>query len=358
MWTLLLGVTFGLLASTRSDQLIVKSRSCSYAGVFLVEGEQRYSLNFEMAQKVCVQQNSSIASQEQVQKAYDVGMETCRYGWMNNNKTSILRHSPHENCAVNMTGFQINPYVKPDDYYDAYCYDDQAGPDKNCNKSYAFENISPSNATEGMAESDSTPSAQTEAYFDLTPSSGGDASITTPTEMASQDTGATEEAMTEFDQATGSGMQPPINPDGESETIQPSTENIYSVKDDAATNPPKLPNGKDRHPAESDQRKSNGLSNWLVIILVILAVAAILLVCAVVAKRKSLCGTRQTLVITAKDAGEGNGAAAAAASSSQAQEREQEMVKLMNKEKIQENGNTEEFTVIKLEESPDKEQLA
>lgn len=60
-------------------------------------------------------------------------------------------------------------------------------------------------------------------------------------------------------------------------------------------------------------------------------------------------------MITSKDGGEGNGAAASA-SSSHSQEREQEMVTLMNKEKIHENGNTEEFTVITLEESPDKEQ--
>lgn len=72
----------------------------------------------------------------------------------------------------------------------------------------------------------------------------------------------------------------------------------------------------------------------------------------------SWCGKKQTLIITSKDGGgEGNGATVLA-SSSQATEREQEMVTLMNKEKIQENGNTEEFTVITLEESPDKDQLA
>lgn len=71
----------------------------------------------------------------------------------------------------------------------------------------------------------------------------------------------------------------------------------------------------------------------------------------------SWCGKQQTLMITSKDGSEGNGAASSVASS-RAQEREQEMVTLMNKEKIQENGNTEEFTVITLEESPDKEQLA
>lgn len=62
-------------------------------------------------------------------------------------------------------------------------------------------------------------------------------------------------------------------------------------------------------------------------------------------------------MITSKSSGEGNGTAASAASP-EAQEREQEMVTLMNKEKIQENGNTEEFTVITLEESPEKNQEA
>lgn len=69
------------------------------------------------------------------------------------------------------------------------------------------------------------------------------------------------------------------------------------------------------------------------------------------------CGKRKTLMITTKDNGEAK-EATASASSSHTQEREQEMVTLMNKEKIQENGNTEEFTVITLEETPDKDQLA
>ena len=71
----------------------------------------------------------------------------------------------------------------------------------------------------------------------------------------------------------------------------------------------------------------------------------------------SWCGQQQTLMITNKDGSDGNGAVASVASS-RAQEREQEMVTLMNKEKIQENGNTEEFTVITLDESPEKGQLA
>ncbi|XP_037539102.1 uncharacterized protein LOC119416004 [Nematolebias whitei] len=127
------------------------------------------------------------------------------------------------------------------------------------------------------------------------------------------------------------------------------------------TKSPNLIPGKGRalvpSESENEKRENHSSSDWLVVTIVILAVVAIFIVCVVAAKRKSWCGRKQTLMITAKDGGEGNGTAAAA-SSSHNQDREQEMVTLMNKENIQENGNTEEFTVIKLEESPDKDQQA
>ncbi|XP_058500402.1 CD44 antigen isoform X2 [Solea solea] len=380
MWTLLLGVTLGLLTSSRSELHQVNSRSCSFSRVFLVEGASRHSLSLPVAQEVCVQLETTLATPEQVEEAYLNGMETCRNGWMTNGSIAILRHSHHENCAKNTTGLIINSYISPDNLFDAYCYDDKVGPERNCEKAFR---------TGDEAEPESTPTTQLMDSFDsetggATVAPGEDESygviemITTVSITPAEDpkalggnkndTQGLNFTVGDMDQPTGSGMLPTLPeeeaapttaPVGESGETQSPSENEQEddkkepVRDHESTS---KPNGRGRVLAPSEP-ESQSSSDWLVIIGVIVAVAAILIVCVAVAKRKSLCGKRQTLMITAKDGGEGNGAAASA-SSPHSQERAQEMVTLMNKEKIQENGNTEEFTVITLEESPDKEQQA
>lgn len=47
-----------------------------------------------------------------------------RYGWTSNMSTAILRHTSHENCAKNMTGFITVSHVKVEEEYDALCFDE------------------------------------------------------------------------------------------------------------------------------------------------------------------------------------------------------------------------------------------
>ncbi|XP_023660732.1 CD44 antigen [Paramormyrops kingsleyae] len=131
MWTLAFAVTFEFLAFSKSDPVPELSRGCSFMGVFHVEGRDRYSLTFEQAEQLCLHLSATLPDKEQVIKAYKAGMETCRYGWIDNRTVVILRHTSHSNCASNLTGAIFYDEVS-DMQYDAYCYNKSDLLKKNC----------------------------------------------------------------------------------------------------------------------------------------------------------------------------------------------------------------------------------
>ncbi len=135
----------------------MRSRSCIHVGVFHVEGKQRYSLTFDAAERLCELLASSLASLEQVEKAYEKGLQTCRfshssdhyqmtinlniqshydhelqlninvhfvcrYGWINSSEVVILRQRPNKLCASSQIGI-IRKTEEKKKKSDAFCYD-------------------------------------------------------------------------------------------------------------------------------------------------------------------------------------------------------------------------------------------
>ncbi|KAG8125941.1 hypothetical protein E2320_021113, partial [Naja naja] len=104
--------------------------SCRYAGVFHVEKNQRYSLTREEAVQLCEALNSTISTWEQMQKAFTLGFETCRYGYIED-KIVLPRHTPYYLCAANNTGIYILS-SNISDRYDTYCFNSSESRDVVC----------------------------------------------------------------------------------------------------------------------------------------------------------------------------------------------------------------------------------
>ncbi|XP_058622315.1 CD44 antigen isoform X2 [Onychostoma macrolepis] len=275
MWIILLGIfASALLASSRSDNTTVRSRSCSFAGVFHVEGKQRYSLKFDAAERLCEFLASSLASLEQVEKAYDKGLQTCRYGWINSSEVVILRQKPNKLCASNQIGV-IRKTEEKKKKYDAFCYDAEDTSDKNCatmidpdilNKTdgdsvSAFTEVTTLQTNAGVEESENSTSEDTFVSESSTPVHWTQTRPTqSPVEQNHTDQAddQTNPDTHDMEFTTSSGLSETAST---SETPVPFVTPEYGIQ-------------------------NNSSIDWLIILLTILAVLLILLVCLIVANRK------------------------------------------------------------------------
>ncbi|XP_062823945.1 CD44 antigen isoform X6 [Anolis carolinensis] len=119
--------------------------SCRYAGVFHVEKNHRYSLTREDAIALCKALNSTIPTLEQMRKAYNLGFETCRYGYIED-KVVVPRHTPYHLCAANTTGIYILS-TNGSERYDTYCFNSSETRDKVCDPVIKLYSVWPNNGS-------------------------------------------------------------------------------------------------------------------------------------------------------------------------------------------------------------------
>lgn len=138
MARLLLTLTFGLCLLALCEAHTTLHISCRYRGVYHVERNARYNLFLDEAIQLCEALNSSLATMLQMRNAWDIGFETCRYGWIDGN---IVIPRIHENpiCAANNTGVYIL-VSNITDKYDAYCFNASETREKVCDKIILPEN--------------------------------------------------------------------------------------------------------------------------------------------------------------------------------------------------------------------------
>ncbi|XP_066853218.1 CD44 antigen isoform X11 [Anser cygnoides] len=123
-------VTFGLCLLKLCLTETQFNVSCRYGGVFHVEKNGRYSLTRTEAADLCRALNSTLSTLEQLEKAHELGFETCRYGFIVGHIV-IPRINPYHLCAANHTGiYKLS--ANTTGRYDAYCYNATETRDKAC----------------------------------------------------------------------------------------------------------------------------------------------------------------------------------------------------------------------------------
>lgn len=328
--------------------------SCRYAGVFHVEKNRRYSLTREDAVELCKALNSTIPTLEQMQKAFALGFETCRYGYIED-KVVVPRHTPYHLCAANNTGIYILA-SNISDRYDTYCFNSSETREKVCDPVIKLYSVLPNNNnTIEIFNADGSHYIEGEKYTDRPPVTEDETSAGSG---SANDRGTTEpnfirHGVSQYPHPADSSTIPYLigrddevsdnYEEGNSEDQHPKSTSINPEEREGGVSH----TGKNVTPLpgefpKSQPRKAH-IPDWLIVVASLLALALILGVCIAVNSRRR-CGQKKKLVINngkggidEKNVGGLNGEAS----------KSQEMVHLVHKEKPEDQtGSHDEFLAI------------
>ncbi|XP_017295661.1 lymphatic vessel endothelial hyaluronic acid receptor 1a [Kryptolebias marmoratus] len=131
----------------------------SIAGVIQVSylnshNQVEYAFRASEARSLCLSLGQEIASKAQVERALSRGLETCRFGWIDEHLAVIPRIHAAANCGKNLTG--LVPWRAPvKKKFDVFCFNESAAAtqlkDTTTHSSSYYSETSqpPSKATEG-----------------------------------------------------------------------------------------------------------------------------------------------------------------------------------------------------------------